>query len=228
MNKPIKIVIGFITAFLVYNIIGKILIPSINSSSCKYNFISGFDERYNFLFKKSIISHLKCFYSIGNDKEALFAYNFENKYRFIIWEFTELNHINLNEIIFDNENSLTDNEFEAYNSYDFGPDPAIKIKSIFCINATERIRIKYVGLNDSVHTFKSSNIKGVYGMLNKVEIENEKGESQISMTFGRIKNIVCPKSEIVIFKKNHSLFCVIISPLSDKQMYIGSDTYLNL
>ncbi len=228
MNKSIKIVIGIISALFFYNIIGKILIPSIKASSCKYDFIDGFDERYNFLFNDSIISQLKCFYSIGNEKGALFAYNYNNKYRFIIWEFAELNNINLSQIVFENANSNYDKNFEAYNSYNLGPEPAILIKSRLCINANKSVTIKIDGISNTVQTYKTTNFKGVFGEINKVEIENENGESQIHMNFGKTNNILCPKSELIIFKKIHSLFFVTISPLGKNQIYENPASFLKL
>ena len=218
MWKSNKILVSIVIAFTIYVIVGQIVIPLIKAELKEYEFVDNFDERYYWMFQDSVSKKLNTFYSIGNEERAVYGYKYDNKYRFIIWEFKELNSINLSNIRVNENIEIRKQEFSPILQIDLGPFPMINILLRMYIDEIINIAIN-IDLGGSIsNIIKEDNYNCYYGFVRKFGIVNEVGDYQIVISYDDVKKTMLVETYVIMYKNKNSFFLIIVNPIGKNKI----------
>jgi hypothetical protein len=178
-------------------------------------------KNYLFLFKDSVISRIDndsyswvanqdilnnyIFYDSLPKKKLFYEPNdtLERKYIISIWDFKSLKHCRLEDVFINTNVVLGKSKFFYEETPDSeGPNP-ISIKTLYKING---MIMNFDVSTQILKEYHSKNCKGIYGLMNKVEICNKFNEPQIYINY---KNKNTP-SILLLYKGKDGFYLIII------------------
>lgn len=87
-------------------------------------------NKYHYLFRENIRPDLKNIFTAGKaGKGWIYAYNYKDKFRFIIWELYGYKNVNISETSRSRKKNYL-NEKKVISSEEIGPKPVIKLESL--------------------------------------------------------------------------------------------------
>jgi hypothetical protein len=209
MSKSLKLVIVVIIAILTVSL-GRIIFQYTTTLPCQYSVFVGLDGRFHWLFQDSIVKDLHKFYSVGNDKGAIYAYNYKNDYRIVIWELSDYNLFELNKIEFHKEVDMHEANFSPLATGAIENGPELTIESRLCLSFNGNITINIEEGSEILKEIKSDEYRGIYGKFRKIGIIDESNEYQMIFKYGGFLSI---PTELILYEARNSFFIIVINPL---------------
>jgi hypothetical protein len=206
-----KSILAGILAIILYSI-GQVIYGLIRTSPCNLEPVFDSGSRCAHLFQDSVKQDLNCFYSFGNNNVAIYAYNFQDKFRYVVWELGDFRNVDLRKVNFNKSNSLEEIKSIPFAHFELGGGPSIKVKDIICYSMREELNL-FVGNggNLSIDTIGNHYIIAS-GELNEISIANYKNENQILISFETFPTF----SSLIFLKKNQTFFIILINSFENK------------
>ncbi len=213
MNKKYKIIIAILVAiFLVIqgNLFVKMHIYGHNADYTSF-------KKYKWIFKKNTQVNLD---DIGNstfsktDCQNFFHYlgNMKNKdmgFLFNIWEFKNLENINLDKVKLTNDFDVSNITFKNGETLNMESELRQDVKYNYSFKDGFNINIDK---KDTIKSYyKGKYYVGCYGNFKRISLWNEFEGHQIIIIKNDLKN---PLTSILVYKRNKRLFLIIVQ--SDK------------
>lgn len=172
-----------------------------------------FDESYLWLINDSVKSDVnqRMFFGHVGKKDILYEYVLKNKYFVSVWEFKDLNKIDLSEISI-NQHVNINNDFlprEVLNA-DTNPEINIKLGSSF----NESISLNTDEYSQVIRILDTPKYKGLLGVINKLSLSDNNGEHSIVLDYSK-KNI---PTVILFYETARSFYVLFINPIDDAPM----------
>lgn len=190
------VIISLVTAYFGYFIY----------CSAKYSYKIDMNnyKPYFWIFKDSakIDVDTNIFVGCIRKTDLFYHYIYKQNYYIGIWEFKNLNNVDLGKINFyqktklDNVNFFTSEILNKNNS----PEITVKFGSFF----NHGINLNLDEFSTIIREFKTLNYKGFYGRINKMSLSRENGEHLVIFD---CKNEI--ESYLILFYKRHNRFYVI-------------------
>ena len=218
-----KSIYAGILAVILYSI-GQLVYGLMRTSPCdlKPTYDSGY--RCAHLFQDSVKQDMNCFYSFGNENGAIYAYNFQDKFRYVVWELGEFRNVNLKKVDFSKSKSLGELKANPLVHFELGGGPSISVKDIICYSTSEELNLfSGNGGNLNIDTI-SSDYLIASGELNEIAIANNKNENQIIISFETYPTF----SSLVFLKKNQTFFIILVNSLENRTIPKAALRYLKL
>lgn len=226
MKKKISIkaiVIGIVISIILYSIL-EIIMYSIRTAPCDMELVFDSGKRCNHLFQDSIRDELNCIYSAGNSSVANYAYLFNDKYRFVVWELGDFNNVNLNNIRINRVHDIGKIQTKVFNEVKVGGRPTISIQDRICFSM-DSVLIFNLSDGSNLSLFSSKVNNRIYlGSINDLGIANNKYENQITFTF----SIIPVNCGLVIIKKSGTFYIVLVNSFNFQDSPIEALKYLKL
>lgn len=208
MNKITKILLsGIISIIIVY----------YGYSFCRF-FVYGHKtemgnfKRYIWLFKDSAKSEIDSIFCAGEVKkrDIYFDYIYKQEYFISIWEFKDLNYMNINDISINENVDLGDVKFNEYEIFNKNSWPQITSKLNFSFN-----HLLGVNLDKSskiLNPLRSPYFNGFYGVINQMSFSDENKKHLILFDYpsGNEPTIV------LFYKTSKSFYTIIINSKNKK------------
>ncbi len=215
MSKANKFVVAGIFA-IVLILVGRIVFQYIATIPCQYTPYYGSDNRYHWLFQDSIVKDVDKFYSVGNENEAIYAYNYKKDFRIIIWELPENNLIDLKNIKYNWDLNIERVIISPEATGSIENDPEITIESRLCPSFYNGIIGFNLGHGSKVYReLRHNQYKSYYGKFDKVGIVDANNDYQILLTYSNITTI---PAELIFYKGRNSFFVIIINAIENGQI----------
>jgi hypothetical protein len=218
-----KSIYAGIIAIILYSI-GQVIYGLIRTSPCNLEFVFDSGSRCAHLFQDSVKQDMTCFYSLGNDNVAIYAYNFQDKFRYVVWELGDFRNVDLKKVNFNKSNSLEEIKSNPIANFELGGGPSIIVKDIICYSMGEELNLfAGNGGNLSIDTISNEYIIAS-GELNEIAFANYKNENQILISF----EIFPTFSSLIFLKKNQTFFIILVNSFKNNITPKAALNYLKL
>ena len=207
MNKIFKIIISGIIAIVIVYFARFIFYVAVY----QYDIDMRFNKEYFWLFKDSIKKDIDTvfFGSFNRKKDIIYKYIY-NKYsehffyNITIWEFKDLNPIELNKIPINKNIDLDNIKLRRGETLDsgFSPETTVEFGPFF----NNKIIFNVDKYSEIDSCFETTKYKGFYGKINKISFSNEKGKHLVLINYidGRTPIL------FLIYKHNQRFFVIIV------------------
>lgn len=165
-----------------------------------------FDESYLWLINDSVKSDVnqRMFFGHVGKKDILYEYVLKDKYLISVWEFKDLNKIELSEISI-NQHVNLNNDFLPREVLDADTNPEINIKLGSSFNGSISLNTdEYSQIKKILDTPK---YKGILGVINKLALTDKNGEHSIVLDYSK-KN---ESTLLLVYKTTRSLYVIFIN-----------------
>jgi hypothetical protein len=201
MNKTLKLIIycaiALATGYFTYFIYGILRY----SHSTDWNIWS----QYTWIFKDSIRSDLdtnSC-YSYVKKRDIYNNFHYKHIYNIIVWEFKDLDKLELNKIAINQNVNLDNLKFSSGEVLNDKSDIEITLEYGFAFNNSMSVNLDRFSTVD--RTFEKANYIGFYGTINQISLGNNKNDKQILFHYVQGK-----KPTLFLLYKGHKSFYIIV------------------
>ncbi len=220
MQIPIrKYIHAGILTVIIYSI-GHLLYSIAKTSQCELTFGSNSGSRCINLFNDSVKQKMKCFFELENNESAICAFNFQDKYRYVVWQLGEFRNVDLQRINFYKTKDKLILDANPTHEFDLGVGPSLMVKDIFCFSMSEELNI-HTPIKMKIDTI-SKNFCIASGTANKISFANDKNENQIIISTNNFP--LC--SKLVFLKQNQNFNIVLVTSVENRK--IPDDALKNL
>lgn len=203
MNKYLRfLVIGIVTLLVSYLIFTVAVFAYYSHKTLHSNF-----KQYFWLFQDSAKTDIDPFFYLGNKgkNDMLYSYVYKNDYFINIWEFNELSHADIMTIPVHLGINLDNVEFWGSETMDAKEYFSKTVK--FGFSFEDSLSISLDHYSELIRKFKTANYQGFYGKINKLALNNAKGEPQIIFDYkSGNEPTIC-----LLYKYKDRFFVIIIN-----------------
>ena len=190
------IIASFASCFLGYNIF---IAAKYNHSTNLVDY-----EPYMWIFNDSVKNDIDTtrFASSIKERDLLYQYLFYSGYRVGIWEFKDLNRVELKEIKINNNVDLSQVNIIPREVLNYKASPEINIELGFKFN--HAISLNIDNYSKIITPIETPKYKGFYGIVNKLSLSDEKGKHLIVFDYPKE-----PRPMVFLFYRTSKGFYVI-------------------
>jgi len=161
------------------------------------------------LFKDSVQKQIDSFDCVANVRKSdiLATYNYKKGIYIIIWEFKDLNSVNIKAIPFKQDVYLDEIKFPTGEGFlkNLSIFPYVKVG--FKLPFEHHLQVNLNSKSEIVSLIEGSNYKGFLGKINKMSFSNGKGDHPILFDYGgRIQQTL-----FFFYKKNGRFFTIVVN-----------------
>lgn len=204
--KIIRLLAIIVTTLIVCYIVYYVFVIVNNRHHSKLSF----DESYLWLINDSVKSDVnqKMFFGHVGKKDILYEYVLKNKYLVSVWEFKDLNEINLSKVSI-NQHININNNFIPREVLDADTNPEINIKLGSSFKGA--INVNTDEYSQVIKIFDTPKYKGLLGVINKLSLSNKNGEHSIVLDYSK-KN---EPTLLLVYKTTRSLYVIFINSFEE-------------
>lgn len=202
MNKTKALIISGIIAIVIVYFGYTIFIAMIYKHRTEFNNY----QRYLWVFNDSVKKDIDTLACVGNVRESDTYYTYKLKDIYVaIWEFKDLNLIDLNKTSINQNINLDKLKFDSGEELNKNLQPLPSITVRFKLPFNDFLNINLNDDSKITENIESNNYKGFYGDINKMSFSDKKGEHLILFDYGFSQQLT-----LFLLYKGHKSFYVIM------------------
>ncbi|MFN0188324.1 MAG: hypothetical protein ACKVQV_06445 [Bacteroidia bacterium] len=200
--------------------IGQIVYSTIKTAPCELRLVSNLGYRCLNLFKDSVKQEMKCFFELENNESAICAFNFQDKYRYVVWQLGEFRNVDLQQINFYKTKDKMILDIYPTQEFNLGVGPSLIVKDIYCFSMSEELNV-LTAIEMNIDTI-SKDFCIASGTVNEITFANYKNENQIIVSTSNFPLF----SKLVFLKQNQKFNIILVTSVENRK--IPDDALKNL
>lgn len=135
-----KYIYTIILTVIIFSI-GQLVYSLVKTSPCELKLGSRTGSRCIDLFKDSVKQEMKCYFELENTESDICAYNFHDKYRYVVWRLGEFRNINMEGIKFCRTSNNMKLDANPTQEFELGVGPSLYVKDVICFSMHEELNV---------------------------------------------------------------------------------------
>lgn len=181
-------------------------------------------KQYLWLFKDSVRANVDTFFYWGHQgkSDTLYSYVYQKKYDVFVWEFSELSQLDPKTVNIRLNTDLYDVNF--WGGEEFNPKSNCRQMVEFGFSFESSMSVSLDEYSKILRKFGTTTYQGFYGIVNRLALNNAKGEPQIIVDYKSGHQPVV----FLFYKHKNSFFVIFIDSFPDKPLDEGIVNIFNL